>query len=395
MKKQILILLTLFLALSAASQTMKQTVHYLASAELQGRKPLSKGDTLARQYIAARFEKMRLKPLFDTWFQEVRLTKDGVEKAISSNVVAVLEGNDAKLKKEYVVVGAHFDHLGINSIYSMSKDTIGVHYGADDNASGVALMLQMAEMMSKGGSARSLIFVAFTCEEQGLLGSAYFVEHLPIKKEQIVAMVNYDMVGKLRDNTISVGGSGTSLEAEQMIKQAAEACNLKVKLEPSGMGPSDHASFYAKEIPVFFIHTTADSTYHTPNDKAEFLNYEGMDLIARFASKLLGNITSKEDRLTFQRSIDPVKSNPAKMKATLGIMPDHSGTTNGVKVEIVSKDRAAERAGVKAGDLIVEINGEKIGDLYQYMEALSRIDADQTKIKVVRDNKTIELIIKF
>jgi hypothetical protein len=380
---------------------MKESVYYLASEELEGRFPMTKGDTLACQYIANIFERNGLQPHFQEFPFNIVMAENNNGKMLkdsisgkSNNIFAILKGNDAKLRNEYVVVGAHFDHLGKNTYFSRSKNTENTHYGADDNASGVAILLEMVQkLVNEKSNHRSVIFIAFSCEEEGLVGSQYFTAHLPVAKEQVVAMVNFDMVGKFRNNTINVNGVGTSVEGEQIVDNIARMHNLQLKKSYSGMGPSDHASFYSKEIPVFFICTDPDTLYHTPYDSPETINYEGMDTIADFALALLHTLTTNDKCLTFQRSNDPEKSNPAKMKVSLGIMPDHSSTTEGVKVEIVSKGKAADKAGILAGDIITEINGTNINDLYEYMAALSTIEKGETiDVRIKRDGK--ELLIK-
>jgi Zn-dependent M28 family amino/carboxypeptidase len=188
---------------------MEKAVHYLASEELQGRSPSTKGDSLAVDFITDLFVKAKLKPLYKTYYQEVvfkdmesiaRNSKQaGPKNKFSRNVVGLLEGNDPALKNEYIVIGAHFDHLGLGSMMSASrsKEPNQIHYGADDNASGVALMLDLVNKFSQKINQRSIIFIAFTCEENGLIGSKQFLEELPFDSKQIVAMFNFDMVGML------------------------------------------------------------------------------------------------------------------------------------------------------------------------------------------------------
>ncbi|MDR1724826.1 MAG: M20/M25/M40 family metallo-hydrolase [Bacteroidales bacterium] len=397
MKKVILFLSAILLTLNIFSQTMKESVYFLASDELEGRFPMSKGDSLARKYIVETFLNNKIVPITQnfTFSFKPRLAEEKIELQ-TANIYGIIRGNDHKLKDEYVVIGAHFDHLGKNNTYSMRNDSTNIHYGADDNASGVAMMLEMAGRLSKGNYGRSLIFVAFAAEEEGLNGSKFFVENMPVNKDNVVAMFNFDMVGKFRNNTINAGGIGTSLESEAIVRNVAKEYNLNVKLSSSGIGASDHSSFYASNIPVFFIHTDADTTYHTPSDKPQYINYSGMDTIADFSFALIENVLLRENRLTFQRSIDPQNTNPSRMKVSLGIMPDHSGTANGVKVDVVSKNRAADRAGIKQGDIIIEINNKKVGDLYEYMEAFSNVEQGETiDVKLIREGKEIVIKVKM
>lgn len=418
MKNTLSIIIFSLLAINVFSQESKisdynieKTVYYLASEELQGRFPSTQGDSLAVDYISSIYKQANLKPLFENYFQEVSF-KDmgsiamnskqaGPKNKFSRNIVGVLEGSDSILKNEYIVIGAHYDHLGLGSLFgvSRSKESNQVHYGADDNASGVALMLDLLKKFSTSTikPKRSIIFVAFACEEEGLIGSKKFVEDLPFSSKQIVAMFNFDMVGKLKNNSINVGGSKTSKESEKIIKKYAKRYNLKASLSPSGIAPSDHASFYAKNITVFYFTTGADSTYHTHYDTPERLNYKGMDIVSLFAYDIASDVANRNSKLRFNRVAENNnKGHMSDVKITLGIMPDVTGSTDGLKAENVSKGKPADKAGMQTGDIIIELNGKKVTDIYTYMDALATLKENNTyKVKVKREGKTIELKIKL
>ena len=418
MKKTLILIVFSFLTTNLFCQegkisdyNIEKAVYYLASEELQGRLPSSKGDSLAVDYITNIFKQANLKPLFETFYQEVAF-KDmesiamnskqaGPKNKFSRNIVGVLEGSDSILRNEYIVIGAHVDHLGLGSMMggSRSKETNKVHYGADDNASGVALMLDLLKKFSISSikPKRSIIFIAFACEEQGLIGSKKFVEELPFDSKQIVAMLNFDMVGKLKNNSIKVGGSRTSKESEKIIKKYAKENNLKVTLSPSGIAPSDHASFYAKNITVFYFTTGADSTYHTQYDTPDKLNYKGMDIVSSLAFDIANDVANRKNKLRFRRVAETKnKGHMSDVKVTLGIMPDVTGSTDGLKAENVSKGKPADRAGMLTGDIIIELNGKKITDIYSYMDALGTLKENQTyKVKIKREGKTKELKIKL
>ncbi|MDR3047578.1 MAG: M20/M25/M40 family metallo-hydrolase [Bacteroidales bacterium] len=379
---------------------MKQSVYYLASEELEGRYKLTSGDTLARQYIATFFRNSHISPLLNDYFQEVSMQneKEGKKVIFSSNVVGFMEGTDELLKNEFVVIGAHFDHLGKGKgfRYGRTFDSLHTHYGADDNASGTAMMLEMAKRLSKVDHRRSIIFIAFAAEELGLLGSKYFVEHCPVDLKQVVAMFNFDMVGKYKNHTLNIGGSKTAIETESMADSIAKQFNVELKFSPSGLGPSDHASFYAQQIPVFFIHTNADTTYHTPYDKAALIYYGGMDTIADYSYTLIKTVVDRAHKLVFQQTKDAENSSPVKMKVSLGIMPDHSETVEGVRVEIVSPNKAAFYAGIVKGDIIVKIGKNKVTQLHDYMQALSEIDkGEEVDAVIIREGKEMLIKIKF
>ena len=270
-----------FLPLSAQRQDdMRQVVEYLASQELGGRYPGTLGDTLASEFIVDKLRSLKLKPVVKAkkakgFYHDFTYTKKDKE-VVTHNIIAVLPGKDKYLRNEYIVVGSHYDHLGMGGEGSGSRrpDTLGVHPGADDNASGDAVVLQLAKHFKKVRSPRSIIFMFFGAEEQGLVGSKYFLEwmkqddpqriNLPIDKKGIVAMVNLDMVGRMRDHALSVSGTGTSSVFKAMAEQVAAQTNLNISCTPDGYGPSDHASFVAVDIPVLFLTTGGHMEYHTP-----------------------------------------------------------------------------------------------------------------------------------
>lgn len=411
--KKIFILLFIFLSVNLFSQNkefgIKNSVYYLASEELGGRYPATKGDTLAVEFVAGVFKEFNIKPLFTTYYQEV-VFKDmrsiatnskqaGPKAEITRNVVGLIEGTDPILKNEYIVIGAHLDHLGLGGPMSgsMSKEE-GVHYGADDNASGVALMLDLARKFSISPTKRSIIFIAFACEEKGLIGSKQFLEGLPFEINKIVGMLNFDMVGKLQNNKLTVGGSKTSNKSKQIIKRYSDQYNLNITLSKSGVAPSDHASFYAKYIPVFYFTTGADSTYHTPNDTPDKLNYKGIELLSSYTYDIAKEVGNRKGKLKFRKVKEPKnRGSMASMKVTLGLMPDVTGSTaEGMKAEVVSRGRPADKAGMMNGDIIIELNGKKVKDIYSYMEILGKLEPGTTiNAKIKRDGKTKELKIKL
>lgn len=413
MKKLLFILFTIF-SVNLYSQNkefnIEKSIYYLASDQLEGRFPSTNGDTLAVEFVENVFKDFNLQPLFNSFFQEV-VFKDihslsqnskqaGPKSKLSRNVVAMIQGSDPVLKNEYIVIGAHLDHLGYGGPMSgsRSKDINKVHYGADDNASGVALMLDLARKFSLNPTKRSIIFIAFACEEKGLNGSKQFLEALPFETKKIVAMLNFDMVGKLKNNNLTVGGIKTSNKSEKIVKKYSDKYNLNLKLSKSGVAPSDHASFYAKYIPVFYFTTGADSTYHTPMDKPENINYKGIELLSSYTFDIANDLANRKTKLKFRKTKDP-KSNPVKstLKVSLGIMPDVTGSTDdGLKAEIVSKDKPADKAGMINGDIIIELNGKKVKDIYAYMDILSKIEPKSTiSAKIKREGRIKEIKIKL
>jgi acetylornithine deacetylase/succinyl-diaminopimelate desuccinylase-like protein len=323
-------------------------------------------------------------------------------EGITGNRFAILEGSDVMLRDEYVVIGAHYDHIGLGGKGSASRyqDTIAVHNGADDNASGVSVLLELASRLKsrKDEIRRSLIFVVFGGEELGLLGSKYFTQHSPISLKQITGMINLDMVGRL-DTTrgLQVGGAGTSVQADSII-QLANKGNLKLRVTLDGSGPSDHSSFYSRNIPVFFLTTGAHTDYHTPYDDIERINFGGLKVISDFSEQLVLLVANNNEPLTFREAGPRESENPArKFKVTLGFMPDFSATDiDGVRVDIVTKGKAAERAGILNGDIIVTINGTKVHNIYDYMYRLSHLKKNQIiSVEVIRNGVSEVMIVQL
>ncbi len=324
-----------------------------------------------------------------------------LKETTTQNVVAMLPGNDEVLKNEYLVIGGHFDHLGMGGPGSGSRavDTVAVHNGADDNASGVSAVIQLAEKLAaEKSNRRSVIFVAFGAEEMGLVGSKAFTANPPVQTDKMVAMFNFDMVGRFNneDNALSIGGTKTSKEAEQILNDFNPG--LMLAFSGEGVGPSDHASFYLQNIPVFFISTGAHPDYHTPQDDAEFINFEGAKKVMSYSYELVNEIVNRNDRLTFQEAGSKFqRSRGGRFKVTLGIMPDYAGLEKrGMRIDAVTKGKPAFKGGMLKGDIITAIDGNKVGNIYDYMNRLQTLEAGQTiTVDILRDNKETVLIIQL
>lgn len=319
----------------------------------------------------------------------------------TQNVVAMLPGTDPVLKDEYVAVGAHFDHLGMGGPGSGSRalDTIAVHNGADDNASGVAAVIELAEKFAgEETHRRSIIFAAFSAEEMGLVGSKAFTNDPPVDMNKIVAMFNFDMVGRLdtTTNAISVGGTQTAKETEQILNDMNTGFTLAFSGE--GIGPSDHASFYLEDVPVIYFSTGAHSDYHTPQDDADLINYEGEKKVIDYAAKVLNEVVNRDQKLTFQEAGSKFqRSRGGRFKVTFGIMPDYAGLeTRGMRVDGVTKDKPAYRAGMKKGDIITAIEGKPVKNIYDYMARLQTLEAGtRVSVDIIRDGKPTVLIVEL
>jgi Zn-dependent M28 family amino/carboxypeptidase len=322
-------------------------------------------------------------------------------KAHTANVAACLMSSHPT--NNYIVIGAHYDHLGMGGpgTGSRKQDTVAIHNGADDNASGTAMVMDLAGRFAslKLSLNYNLIFVAFTGEEMGLLGSAYFVNHPPIELKQIKMMLNFDMVGRLNEkHLLSVGGVGTFPEAENILKQDNDTNLLRLSFSKEGYGPSDHASFYGDSIPVLYFNTGVHGDYHTPIDDFDKINCKGMGLISDFTLKVITDIAQNNYSLTYQEAGPKNKSSDRSgLKVTLGIMPDFANQDiKGVMAAAVTPEGPAFRGGMQKGDIVVGMNGKPVNDIYEYMERLKAFSSGQTiTVDVIRNQKKVVLLIQL
>lgn len=327
-----------------------------------------------------------------------QLVKTSVE---TRNVVVVLKAPVPS--DEWLVIGAHYDHLGMGGSGSGSRmpETLAIHYGADDNASGVAGVLWLAEKLSaqRNMLKRNILFVAFGAEELGLIGSRYFVRNLPVPKEKIIAMINLDMIGRLNEKqTVMAGGSGTSPIWEPMLTRLSEGSGLSIAFSQEGFGASDHASFYAEGIPVLFFTTGAHSDYHTPNDTPDKINYQGMEKVLQLVGALSLELAQTAERPEF-REAGPRERVASRrgFRVTFGIMPGFADTGgNGLNVDGVTKGGPADLAGMKKGDRITGINGLAVKDIYDYMNRLKTIKpGERVNVDVVRNDEPLILVVEL
>lgn len=324
------------------------------------------------------------------------------ELANTRNVVMLLPGEDPKFKDEYIILGAHFDHLGMGGPGSGSRalDTIGIHHGADDNASGVAMMLELAEKFAKtkGSHKRSILCIAFTGEEEGLLGSKHFTDDPVINLSKVNAMINLDMVGRLNEtNNLQISGVGTAAGLKNLVYAKTDTSVIKLTLSNEGYGPSDHSSFYGKNIPVLFYFTGAHMDYHTPTDTWEKINYKGMVEISDLIFSMSKELASSDIRLQFKEAgpkAQAVQYGRGK-GVTLGIMPDFAGVVkNGLRADFVTPGKPAALGGMQKGDIITFINGKPVNNIQDYMFRMSQLKHGETiSVEVLRNDKKVVLLI--
>ncbi|MCF8240748.1 MAG: M20/M25/M40 family metallo-hydrolase [Melioribacteraceae bacterium] len=332
---------------------------------------------------------------------EIKVVKND---ASTQNIIAVVEGSDPVLKNEYILIGAHYDHLGLGGPGSGSRepDTVAIHYGADDNASGTAAIMEIFEKLAANRDKlkRSVIYMSFAAEEMGLLGSKYFTSNPILDLKTIRHMINLDMVGRLDPETKSftVGGTGTAAGMKEIIDEYGEKYGLNIQQSPEGYGPSDHASFYAEDIPVLFFFTGIHDDYHTSRDVPELVNYDGEKMIADFAYELLLDLANREEYLAYQDAgPKQPESRGTRFKVTLGIMPDVAGTTEfGLKADAVIEGKPAAMSGMQKGDIIISIEGKPVKDIYEYMNRLSELkEGDRINVEVLRGDEKKILIVQL
>lgn len=385
--------------------TAQSLVEYLASDSLEGRFPGTKGDSLAEAFIVSHFKKAGLTAVTPKWRQPF-VASDSIATA---NVIGFLKGSDPLLAHEIVVVGAHFDHLGWGGPNSSSRcpDTLAVHPGADDNASGVATLIQIAYKMAAEKPKRSILFTCFGAEEIGLVGSKHFVSSMDslnllddTTRVRYRMMINLDMVGHLAQRPIVVEGAGTALGLDSLLKEIAQTAQVRIVTSKSGYGASDHTSFYLKKIPVSFIHTAPTEQYHTPLDKPNTLDYLGMDSVSFFTIQLIQKVANDSLPLVFQQAEEAhegLTRNSKKFKVKLGLMPDVAGVSDeGMFADIVVKGKPAYNAGMRSGDLILSMNGVRIHNVQEYMKLLMTFSPDDIVIVAVkRGEKHIQFQVKL
>jgi hypothetical protein len=328
---------------------------------------------------------------------EIKINTDlGEKKRTAHNVAGYIDNNATNT----VILGAHFDHLGYGedggSLLRTGEHLI--HNGADDNASGTAALIELARLLKTSKIKNSnFLFIAFSGEELGLFGSKYFADHPTIDLASVNYMINMDMVGRFNDSThaLIVGGYGTSPAWATVIATNNSRSLFVIKPDSSGIGPSDHTSFYMKDIPVLFFFTGIHSDYHRPTDDADKINYTGEFRIIRYIDDIITGLSKQNQKLAFLKTRDSQMS-PARFSVTLGIMPDYTFTGSGVRCDAVSDGKAAFKAGLKTGDVIIQLGDYTVTSLDNYMQALGKFKkGDKTKVKYKRGTDVMESDVQF
>jgi aminopeptidase YwaD len=385
-------------ATQADSLRIRRDIEYLASPALAGRLTGTPGNDSAAAYIARRYTALHLTPLgvdFEQHFTARPPAHGTPSRSLpTQNVLALLPGRDPALREEFVFVGAHFDHLGTSTEGALDPDARAPRLGADDNASGTAAVLELARLFARSPARRSIVFANFTGEEEGLLGSAYMVEHLPLTVDSIDAMLNFDMVGRMRNDKLIVYGVATAKELPALLDSANATEKLHITAQGDGFGPSDHSSFYAKNIPVLHFFTDLHDDYHRATDTPDKIDAAAEARVVNVAARVLREIADRPQRLTYVRVAAPVQMTSGNgSDVYLGSIPDMAGSdTPGLKLSGVRAGTPADVAGLKPGDIIVQFGGAPVKDLYEYSNALySHKPGDEVDIVVLRDGRRLTL----
>lgn len=332
----------------------------------------------------------------------VRIALEGEvvkETQTGRNVVGLLEGSDPTLRNEIIVIGAHYDHLGLGGPGSLAEKEGQIHNGADDNASGTAgvMELAMAFAATKPRPKRSILFIAFSAEEKGLIGSAFYVEHPPRMPRVIAAMLNMDMIGRLRDDKLTVQGIGTSPDWRPLVERAnGGEAKLALTLGEDGYGPSDHSSFYKKQIPVLFFFTGNHPDYHRPTDDVDKINFPGEHRVLDFVYRIADEVANQPAKPAYvkAKSEDPAGRTSGGFRVYLGTIPDYNAQVQGVRLDGVRENSPAAKTGLRAGDVLVGLNGREIKNVYDYTYVLQELKPEQ-EIEVVILRGTEKLTLKL
>ncbi|WP_299062271.1 M20/M25/M40 family metallo-hydrolase [uncultured Polaribacter sp.] len=408
--KNILLLLILCLIMcckphKTVQNNLKKDVSYLASDELEGRQTGTRGEKAAATYIKNRFKELELLPKGTNGFiqpftfkpktnphEEVKFDVNGDGTITGNNVIAYLDNN----VENTIIIGAHYDHLGYGGDGSLHRDSMkAIHNGADDNASGIAILLHLADRLKQKNlnNNNNYLFMAFSGEEMGLLGSNYFVKNPTIDTKKVSYMINMDMVGRLKqDSALAVYGTGTSPIFKHTLKSNNK--NFKLIEQESGVGPSDHTSFYLADIPVLHFFTGQHEDYHKPGDDAEKLNYKGMETISNYIFNIISDLND-EGKLVFTKTKNEGKNTP-RFKVGMGVIPDYMYDGRGMRIDGISEEKPAQKAGLQKGDIVLKLGDSLVVDMMSYMRALSVFKkGDKSIVVVKRNQEKIEKEIQF
>ena len=408
---------------------LREHVAFLADDKLEGRAAGTKGNERAAKYIADRFRKLGLERVAErgrSWYQDFEAKSQRYKQVDARNVAGFLAGTDETLKDEVIVIGAHYDHVGVGRFGSRERDRGSlddkIHNGADDNASGTAGLLELAEAFAEHPPKRSILFLAFSAEELGLLGSYHYCAEPLLPLERTVAMFNFDMIGRSEDDYLFIGGVGTSPVWPELVRDHVESAGLAVERGEGGRAPSDNTPFYEKDVPVLFFFTNVHVDYHRVSDEAEFLNYGAQERIVRAGYTLIRAVADAEARPPFTKAdgqgmpadfqslmglpsrardlADTVRGRArdridAKGCGRLGFAPA-AGRRGEVLIGELLAAGPAAAAGLDVGDAVLAVGDAAVATSREIAEALEDVDAGETVALRVRrggSEETVDVVV--
>lgn len=398
----VLLTSSIWAQMNSPLQQIQVDVVYLASDYLEGRETGLKGEQLAAEYISWRFAQMGLEPKGEngSWYHEFDFKynpnphAEGGEARVGKNVLGFIDNG----AENTVVIGAHYDHLGYGEFGSLYSGEPMIHNGADDNASGVAALLYLASRLKDNAAAKNnnFLFIAISGEELGLLGSKNWVAEPTINLGTVNYMLNMDMVGRLNEEKVLViNGVGTS-PAFTPTLEGVRVGGIRAKTTESGVGASDHTSFYLQDIPALHFFSGQHNDYHKPIDDSHRLNYPGILSIGNFMLAFIEELDD-QGRLEFTATKNESQGrSAASFKVTLGVLPDYVYDGKGMRVDSVIEGRPGQLGGMQNGDVVLMVGDLEVGDIYDYMEGLANFKkGDTTTVKVKRGDEEVTLEVTF
>lgn len=385
---------------SSDNSQLVDDVSYLAGDALEGRETGTKGEEMAASYIAQRFEDLGLEAKGDSgWYQKFTFTPHppmqmhgqgdtaslgmAIVKEVSGmNVIGYMDNG----QENTVVIGAHYDHLGWGGESSLHAGDSAIHNGADDNASGVGALMMLIERLKTKHKGNNYLFMAFSGEEKGLWGSNHFCDEPTIDLASVNYMLNMDMVGRLNEErTLAVYGVGTSPSWTPML-EGLSVDSITITTTESGVGPSDHTSFYLEDLPVLHFFTGQHEDYHKPTDDIEKINWEGIVSVVNYMEAVIAGV-EPQGKLEFTKTKDEVNESTPSFNVTLGVMPDYMYGGQGMRIDGVTEDRPAHKAGLEKGDIVIAMGDSTVTDMHSYMRCLGAFEpGDTTLVTVLRDS---------
>ncbi len=387
--------------------SQKEALTVLASDDMEGREVGKAGGLKAADFIKLEMSQMGLTPkgengefFQDFTFKPISASPHGTadDMGLGQSKVITINGRNVigeiwNNAENTIIIGAHYDHLGYGNEFSLFKGDSAIHNGADDNASGVVAMLKLANRIKNSPaqfSAYNYTFIAFSGEEYGLLGSNHFVKNPTLKLEKVNCMLNFDMVGRLKEEkSLAVYGNGTSPVWTDLVNEVNKD-QFKLVFEESGVGPSDHTSFYLADLPVLHFFTGQHEDYHKPSDDVDKINFEGLKSTTEFVEGIVLAL-QRLDKLEFTKTKDST-AEEMSFKVTLGVVPDYMFTEGGMRIDGVSEGRPAAAAGMQKGDIVIKMGEFPVNDMMGYMECLGKYEEGQsTIVKIKRGEEVLDM----